>query len=168
MFANILVPTDFSASSDAALGYAREVAAKFGSTLYLLHVVEAPFVSGPLGSEAFVADTPAAQVHLIQEAQARLGHRLTPADRRRFAATGEIVSGTTARSIVEYAGERGIDLIVMGTHGRSGMAHLLMGSVAERVVRSAPCPVLTVRDASRLRQAELFDAVPDLVAVDAK
>ncbi len=168
MFTRILVPTDFSGQSDAALDYARAIAGKFGSTLYLLHVIEAPFVSGALGSEAFIGDTPAAQMELIQESQTRLSHRITPADRTRFNATGEIVSGTTAHSIVEYAAERGIDLIVMGTHGRSGVAHLLMGSVAERVVRTAPCPVLTVCRESGLRQPELLDAVSNLIAVDAE
>jgi nucleotide-binding universal stress UspA family protein len=59
----------------------------------------------------------------------------------------EAVIGTPASAIIEFAGGRGVDLIVMGTHGRGGMSHLLLGSVAERVVRTAPCPVLTVRSA---------------------
>ena len=63
-----------------------------------------------------------------------------------IAATTDIVFGTAARAIVTYAAERGMDLIIMGTHGRSGVAHLLMGSVAEKVMRAAPCPVLTVRE----------------------
>ena len=66
-----------------------------------------------------------------------------------FGATANSVIGTPAGSIVEYAGGHDIDLIVMGTHGRGGMSHLLMGSVAERVVRTAPCPVLTVREAPK-------------------
>jgi nucleotide-binding universal stress UspA family protein len=147
MFTRILVPTDFSEPSDAALDYARAMAAKFGSTLQLLHVVEAPFVSGPFASEVYVSEMPAVQMELFEDAKARLGHRLTPSDRARLHATSEIICGGSARSIIDYAAERGIDLIVMGTHGRSGMAHLLMGSVAEKVVRGAPCPVLTVRTA---------------------
>ena len=64
---------------------------------------------------------------------------------RELHGTTEIIAGTAAKAIAEYARDRGMDLIVMGTHGRSGVAHVLMGSVAERVVRTAPCPVLTVR-----------------------
>jgi nucleotide-binding universal stress UspA family protein len=147
MFTHILVPTDFSEASDAALEYARAVAARFGSTLHLLHVVEAPFVTGPMGTEVFITESPAVQAELFEEAQVRLAARVTEHDKGRFHTTTEIVSGTTARTILGYASERGINLIVMGTHGRSGMAHLLMGSVAEKIVRNAPCPVLTVRQA---------------------
>jgi hypothetical protein len=66
-----------------------------------------------------------------------------------FHATADAVIGTPAWAIIEYAEAHDIDLIVMGTHGRGGMSHLLMGSVAERVVRTAPCPVLTVRSAPK-------------------
>ena len=72
---------------------------------------------------------------------------MTPNDQTPHPATADIVFGTSARSILEYAGEKGIDLIVMGTHGRGGLSHLLMGSVAAKVVRQAACPVLTVRRA---------------------
>ena len=146
MFTRILVPTDFSEPSDAALDYARVLAQKFGASLHMLHVVE-PFVIGPMGSEALIADSPDIQAKVYEDARIRLAHRVSPADRTRYAATKEIVSGSSARSIVQYATERGMDLIVMGTHGRSGMAHVLMDSVAETVVRCAPCPVMTVRHA---------------------
>jgi universal stress protein A len=146
-FTRILVPSDFSAASDAALEYARIVAAKFGATVYLLHVIEAPFVTGPLGTEAYITDVPAVQQELFDDAKARLAHRVTADDRTRFNVVTDTYGGTSARTIVDYANEHGIELIVMGTHGRSGMAHLLMGSVAERVIRTAPCPVLTVRQA---------------------
>ena len=71
--------------------------------------------------------------------------RLSADEEERFGATWAIVSGLTAKQIVEFADENAIDLIVMGTHGRRGVAHLLLGSVAEHVVRTAACPVLTVR-----------------------
>ena len=145
MFTNILVPTDFSGPSDAALEYARVLAAKFGATLHLLHVLEMSFVAGPLVGP-FIDERPAVQARLFEDASIRLEHRARTANAE-FPVRSEIVGGTGARAIVDYARERGMDLIVMGTHGRTGMAHLLMGSVAERVVRSASCPVLTVRDA---------------------
>jgi nucleotide-binding universal stress UspA family protein len=147
MFTHILVPTDFSATSDAALDYARALAAKFDASLELLHVVEGSFASGPMGTEAFVTSSPAIQAALMEDARTRLSVRVTADDRARFNARTEVIAGQSARVILEYAQERGIDAIVMGTHGRTGVAHLLMGSVAEKVVRHAPCPVLTVRQA---------------------
>lgn len=159
MFTRILVPTDFSEPSDAALEYARTLATKFGSTLHLLHVVEAPFVTGPLGTEVFIAETPAVQAELFEDSERQLAARITAHDRARFNATTEVVAGTSARTIIDVANERGIDLIVMGTHGRSGMAHLLMGSVAEKIVRNAPCPVLTVRQVPKTVQVPLGEQV---------
>jgi nucleotide-binding universal stress UspA family protein len=147
MFRRILVPTDFSEPSDAALAYARVLAGRFGASLHVLHVFESPFVAGSVSPEVFVDDSPAVQAALFEEAKNRLQHRVTAADREQFGATTEIVSGRSARTIVDYAIGRNMDLIVMGTHGRSGVAHLLMGSVAEKVVRTAACPVMTVRRA---------------------
>ena len=140
----ILVPTDFSATSDAALDFAKTIAATFGASLHLLHVFEDPFVTGAFAAETYAPLPPATRADLFDDATARLAHRLPPADRTCFHGTTEIVTGISAPAIVDYAREHDIDLIVMGTHGRTGMAHLLIGSVAERVVRTAPCPVLTV------------------------
>jgi nucleotide-binding universal stress UspA family protein len=145
MFATILVPTDFSGPSDAALEYARGLAATFGASLHVLHVIEAPYASGALGTGAVNDETPALYAELFERARAALARRVSASDRTRLNATTEIVTGRTDTRIIEYAVERGIDLIVMGTHGRQGMAHLLMGSVAEKVVRAAPCAVMTVR-----------------------
>ena len=83
----------------------------------------------------------------VNDAAGRLKARLTEWDVTDFEATVDAIIGTPARSIVEYAEGHGIDLIVMGTHGRSGMSHVLMGSITEQVIRTAPCPVLTVRKA---------------------
>jgi nucleotide-binding universal stress UspA family protein len=142
MFTRILVPTDFSEPSDAALEYGRIVAAKFSAALHLLHVVETPAIVSP---EAYIGESPDIQTALIEDAQQRLAALVTPSDRARFTTTTEVLCGAGARAIVEYARQQNVDLIVMGTHGRSGVAHLLMGSVAEKVLRAAPCPVLTVR-----------------------
>ena len=152
MFTRILVPTDFSEPSDAALAYARVLAGKFGASLHVLHVIEIP--AAMMGPEVYIADVPVLQARLCENAQNQLQEQVTPNDQTPHPATADIVFGTSARSILEYAGEKDIDLIVMGTHGRGGLAHLLMGSVAEKVVRQAACPVLTVRRA-RAAQARI-------------
>jgi nucleotide-binding universal stress UspA family protein len=144
MITRILVPTDFSEPSEAALTYARTLARQFGASFHLLHVVEAPLVTGPFSSEMYIPETQGTVDHLIQDAKLRLARRLLPSDKALYKATREIVVGLAAKTIVDYATEQKFDLIVMGTHGRTGLSHMLMGSVAEHVVRSAPCPVLTV------------------------
>lgn len=144
MFTRILVPTDFSLTADAALDYARALAAKFGASLHLLHVLEDPVTSGPLTPTSSL-EASTFQSTLLDDARLRLAHRALPGPLAQMRATTDAIAGTATRAIVEYAATHGIDLIVMGTHGRTGVAHLLIGSVAERVVRTAPCPVLTVR-----------------------
>ena len=139
----VLVPTDFSETSDAALDFARVIADTFGASLHLVHVFEDPFVAGAF-AESYAALPPDMRTSLIEEATTRLNQRLSEADRSHFRGTTEVVGGTGASTIVEYARTHNIDLIVMGTHGRTGVVHALMGSVAERVVRTAPCPVLTI------------------------
>jgi nucleotide-binding universal stress UspA family protein len=145
MFTRILVPTDFSEPSDAALDYAKELAEKFGASLHLVHVIEEPVVTGAFGAEVYVGgDSPRFVAALQADAESRLAVRVTPAERTKLRATTEVLMGPCAPTIVDTAADRGVDLIVMGTHGRTGVAHALMGSVAERVVRMAQCPVLTV------------------------
>lgn len=145
--ARILIPTDFSAPSDAALGCARILGERFGASLHLFHVLEDPVVSGAFGSELFVTDSPDGRTARLKDAQVRLARQLTAGGRAGLVATTGVIFGGTARTIVDYAADNTFDLIVMGTHGRTGIAHLVMGSVAETVVRSALCPVLTVREA---------------------
>ena len=142
---NILVATDFSEPSDTALTYGRELASRFGATLHVVHVAENIYVT-TYGAEAYIATAPGLQKELEAAARARLDELVIDSDRS-GPVTRPIVltSSSPAFAIVDYAGEHGIDLIVMGTHGRGALAHLLMGSVAEKVVRLAPCPVLTVR-----------------------
>ena len=134
MFARILVAIDFSAPSDAALTYGRKMADQFDATLHLLHVAENPFL------RAASADR-----RSREEAPARwLQDRLTEADRRRGAIAIIEQSDEPASEILRYAKSNDIDLIVMGTHGRTGLVRAAVGSVAETVVRAASCPVLTV------------------------
>ena len=145
--ARILVPTDFSDTADAALQYAKVLAGQFGASIDLLHVFSNPYDLAVYTPEVYAPLPPEMRERALEEAREYLSARLTPADEQRFGGgTHAIVTGLTAPQIVKYADEHGIDLIVMGTHGRRGVAHLLLGSVAEHVIRTAACPVLTVRD----------------------
>jgi len=145
MFSRILVPTDFSPPSNTALDYARMLADKFGSALEVLHVIDDPTVTSEYVPDGFAASTDNIRAGLVQQSQRGLDRLMTSADRVRYHAHVESLFGVPAETIADYAMATGAGLIVMGTHGRTGLAHLLMGSVAEQVVRTAPCPVLTVR-----------------------
>ena len=136
----ILVATDFSEASAAAMNYGRALARTFGASLHLLHAAENPFLRPT-----------AADPHALQAATLRrLASRLTDDDKSALSATAVVeTSDDPADVIVKYAGAHGIDLIVMGTHGRGMVAQILVGSVAEKVVRTAPCTVLTVRHPER-------------------
>ena len=160
----ILVATDFSPASDAALSYGRELARSFGSTLIIVHVVE-DIAARSLGIDGGMLLTePDVQRQFEVDARTEIDAAISSADRVDLKATGLILrSSAPAAAIVSCAHERGIDLIVMGTHGRSGFAHLLMGSVSERVVQTAPCPVLTVRHPEH--EFVLPDQTTALVAV---
>lgn len=142
---NILVATDFSEPSDAALTYGRELAARFGATLHVLHVAQDIYINS-VGPENYAAMAPGLQGQIEDDARRRLTELLVDSDKSGPPTVPAIrTAGSPALAIVDYAREHDIDVIVMGTHGRGALAHLLMGSVAERVVRVAPCPVLTVR-----------------------
>ena len=142
---NILVATDFSEPSDAALTYGRALARNFGAKLHVVHVVgSVPALV--YGAEAYAASMPELQQELEDSARKQLAALLVDNDEQPMAVRPVVVtSNAPALAIVDYAARERIDLIVTGTQGRGGVAHLLMGSVAERVVRTAPCPVLTVR-----------------------
>jgi nucleotide-binding universal stress UspA family protein len=141
-FRRILVPTDFSAPSDVALDCARRIAAGFAASVHLLHVLAEGSASD---SELFDSEPPEARSMRLTDARDRLRRRITPDDRVRLRATTEVIFGSPAQIIVDFAADNHFDLIVMGTHGRTGMAHLLVGSVAERVVRTAGCPVFATQ-----------------------
>jgi nucleotide-binding universal stress UspA family protein len=143
----ILVPVDFSFHAERAFSYATTLAHRFAATLGLLHVVEDPFVTGAWNSEVYVPNVAELLEELIASAEQQLATLRESAAALGLTAETAVITGRPAHAIVEHANEGGFDLIVMGTHGRSGLSHAVMGSVAERVVRKAPCPVLTVRAA---------------------
>jgi nucleotide-binding universal stress UspA family protein len=135
----ILVPCDFSDTSVAAVRYAIALARNFGARLHVLHVgdrAQSQFESEfPIGLEGAVGDA-------VRE---RLLRIVTPQEKVELNPEFAVRPGTPAAEIVRYAQDANIDLIVMGTHGRGLVGHMVMGSVAEKVVRTASCPVLTVR-----------------------
>jgi universal stress protein A len=139
----ILAAVDFSEHSDVVLQYAEELSRLFGAEVVLCHVVEAGHLISQLppgGDGYFPPNLP--QIH-EQQARAELEKQLS-----NYAFTSSRVAipiGSPFVEIVRLAREESADLIVIGTHGRGPIAHMLLGSVAERVVRKAPCPVLTVR-----------------------
>jgi len=139
----ILVPTDFSDKSKAALIYGVALADQFGASLYLLHVVEVVAGAEPLTLQ--LASRKSIEESIEAAAWDELRRLLSSEDQARLRAELALEWGTPFVEIVRYARSRTIDLIAMGTHGRGGIQHLIIGSVAENVVRSAPCPVLTVR-----------------------
>jgi nucleotide-binding universal stress UspA family protein len=141
----ILVPTDFSPCSDAALGYAKRIAARLRGSICLLHVFEHSAVAPSPGSELFIPEPPQMRQERAANAQSQLARRVLADSRSRVKVTTDVLFGPTGAMITAYAGDHGFDVIIMGTHGRTGLAHLLMGSVAESVIRTAPCPVLTVK-----------------------
>jgi nucleotide-binding universal stress UspA family protein len=155
---NVLVATDFGEASDTALDYGRALARTFGARLHLLHVTENVYMK-TVGGDAYVTVFPDLQKDVDDAARKQLEERV---DADTPTTVVLLTSNTAAASIIEYAKTHPIDLIVVGTHGRGAVAHLLMGSVAERVVRAAPCPVLTVR------RPEREFVVPDALAVVAK
>src|SRR5262245_54911155 len=118
-FRRILVPTDFSAPSDAALDCARRLASGFGASMHLLHVLGDVSSSGVTGSELFVTEPPEARSMRLMDARDRLKHRITEGDRLALRATTEVILGSPAQIIVDYAGEKNLDLIVLGTQGRT-------------------------------------------------
>lgn len=142
----VLVATDFGPASETALNYGRALAGLLGGGLHVLHVTENVYLAAANGyGHAYMP--PELQRDIEHAAQEQTESLLTEEDRRTLQAKAVTVTfNTPAAAIVEYAKTNNIDLIVLGTHGRGAFSHLFMGSVAERVVRTAPCPVLTVRN----------------------
>jgi nucleotide-binding universal stress UspA family protein/mono/diheme cytochrome c family protein len=141
-FKRILVPVDFSAHSQRALHYARALAVEFDAAIHLVHVCEVPTIMTP-AIDAYATAYSDWSQRLGEEAERQLLEiKASVGDVK---VTTEVLFGTAAAAIVTAAEVNMADLIVMGTHGHGAMMHLLMGNVAERVVRMAPCPVLTVR-----------------------
>lgn len=139
----VLLPTDFSSYSATATKYACELATRFDAELHLLHALEVHLSSTPgfgmgLALPQYVHESKAAVEKALAgvlDPQWAVGRKVVQA----------VVEGSPKVEIVRYARTQEIGLIVLATHGRSGLAHVIIGSVAESVVRTAPCPVLTVR-----------------------
>jgi nucleotide-binding universal stress UspA family protein len=140
---HILAPTDFSQYSKTAVAYAFEFAKAFGAKLSLLHVVEMP----PYPVEGYAPPSLAATYleELERQAAEEISRLLADADAATVEVARLVVMGTAYRTIIDTAEAEQVDLIVMATAGRTGLSRLVMGSVAERVVRTASCPVLTMR-----------------------
>ena len=141
-FKKILVPTDFSVHSAEALRYAADLSKRYEGSLLLLHVYQPVAYALPDGYVLYTEKQFAAMMsefeNQLEKAKAdALAAGATRVETRMF-------HGVASTDIVGLAGREDFDLIVMGTHGRTGVKHVLVGSVAERVVRKAPCPVLTV------------------------
>lgn len=138
---NILVPTDFSEPSGAALDYAVNLASKLEAKVTVVHAYELPIVGFPDGTMTISAEMAARIVNAAQKSLDDLAAKYAS----RSVAFTTILEQADPRDAVSTVAERiGADLIVMGTHGRRGIARALIGSVAERVVRTSPIPVLTV------------------------
>jgi nucleotide-binding universal stress UspA family protein len=142
---NVMVATDFGEASEVALRHGRQLARAFGATLHVVHVVDdlaahrGEWPGAVMNLEPLQADTEAA-------ARRQLNSLVSSEDRQALHARTEVVtSSSIAQALLTYARDSRVDLIVIGTHGRGPVGRLFMGSVAERLVRTAPCPVLTVR-----------------------
>jgi nucleotide-binding universal stress UspA family protein len=142
-FRHILAPTDFSDYSKTAVAAALELAKKFGAKLSILHVVELP----PYPVEGYVPPSLSATFLEDLEGQATqdLAELVPEAEAAKIEVARLVAVGTPYRKITETAEAEHVDLIVMATAGRTGFSHLVIGSIAERVVRTATCPVLTMR-----------------------
>jgi nucleotide-binding universal stress UspA family protein len=141
-FQILLVPHDFSADSDAALDLAIELGRVLGAAVNLVHAYHTPVeMFSPYGVALPTSVVP----EIRQGAERRLAKEMEKVRRAGLSGEALVREGLPAAAIVEAADSLGADLIVMGTRGRTGLAHALLGSVAERTLRTAPCPVLTVR-----------------------
>lgn len=146
----ILHPTDFSKGAEPATELAIEMARRFDAELTFLHVYGTPVQMGPFGDG--YALPPELLQKLREDTERALEGLVLRATYAGVRARTLSTDGNVAESIVSLAGDN-VDLIVMGTHGRTGLKHLLLGSVAERILRSAPCPVLTVREPAAKKAA---------------
>lgn len=136
-FETILMPTDLSGPGDAAIDLAVTLAKAFNSRLLLVHVIEPD--TAYVGSDVFVASGGVDEAGIQKQLSALADtHSDVNIDTR-------IINGEVTSAILDVANNEKVDLIVMGTHGRSGLTRVLMGSIAESVMRSAPCPVLSYK-----------------------
>ena len=143
----ILVPHDFSSSANHAVAIARDEAKAHSANLLLLHVIDLPGQLKP--DTVIVPDETGAPINIkdyaVRQAEAHLADLAARVAKDGVTAQTFLRLGKPEDEIIKFATENKVDLIAMGTHGRTGLEHLLVGSVAERVVRSSPCAVLTIR-----------------------
>lgn len=145
---NVLVATDFGEPAEMALRYGRELARTFGAKLHVLHVVQDLGIY--LSAQEYATSVGRLQVEVEESARARAHRLVSDEDRQVLRAEVTVVTNmSAAQAIVSYARDRQIDLVIAGTHGRGKVAKLIIGSVAEKVARTAPCPVLVVRHPER-------------------
>ena len=145
---NVLVATDFGEPADMALKYGREFARTFGAKLHVLHVVDD--LSAHVVSPESAIGVGRLQIEIEESARARANRLVSDEDRQALRAEVTVVTNLfAAQAIVAYARDARIDLLITGTHGRGTVAKLIVGSVAEKVARTAPCPVLVVRHPER-------------------
>lgn len=139
MYHDVLFPTDGSEGASAALEHAIDHALTYDATLHVLYVVEETYPAVEAGPADILDDLRAEGEAALENARKRATEAGVESVR------GSVTGGSPYRNILQYAEEQGVDLIVMGTHGRRGVDRYLLGSVTEKVVRTADCPVLTVR-----------------------
>ena len=142
----ILIPVDFSRCSDRAVTYAVRLAARLDASIELMHVVEDPILSGAWSPDIQVPSVLEMLETLSREAEVKLAAMQTATRAQGITTSSVVRPGRPSQAIVEHAEAGRFDLIVMGTHGRTGLSHALLGSVAERVLRHAPCAVLTLKE----------------------
>jgi nucleotide-binding universal stress UspA family protein len=140
-FNKILVPVDFSEMSTAALDYAVDLAATFGATISVLHVYQLPVYSFP---DAVLVTPASLATEISGKAQDALDALVASRKERSPGISGSLLSGAPWEEIPRFAKEQGCDLIVIATHGRRGIPRAVLGSVAERVLRTSSVPVLTI------------------------
>jgi len=141
----VLVPTDFSEYSQHALQYGLSFSKEYRAQMILLHVIEDPFY--PSTGANFGFDMEDYFRRMEDDSRERMARMVPPEIEKEISVERIVARGSAFLEIIRLAKERGVDMIVLATHGRTGLAHVLMGSVTEKVVRKAPCPVLVVRKA---------------------
>lgn len=155
----ILLASDFSKTAGDALQYARELANRFNAELHVLHVMDDVYSRVPdfgmgLDLPSFVEDLPALRKQREQEAVRYLSEQTKAAGEYKVPVVMATCFGAPFLEIINYSKQHNIDLIVMGTHGRTGLGHTVLGSVAEKVVRKSRCPVLTIRPLKQKADAD--------------
>ena len=148
-FERILFPTDFSDLSLVALRHARELTEVFNAQLHCLHIVDEAYQYwSTMGPESIPVGPPSEELLDLSNQRMDQFHREHLAELKQEPVT-RVAMGRPFTGIIAYARDNNMDLIVMGTHGRGALAHMLLGSTTEKVVRKAPCAVMTVRTADQ-------------------